>query len=57
MSEEQVQPQLALERIYTKDISFEVPGRKFLLKNGNQSSISTYLLLLKKLIQHTTKFL
>ncbi|MEF9993723.1 MAG: protein-export chaperone SecB [Acinetobacter sp.] len=26
MSEEQVQPQLALERIYTKDISFEVPG-------------------------------
>lgn len=30
MSEEQqVQPQLALERIYTKDISFEVPGHKF----------------------------
>ncbi len=30
MSEEQqVQPQLALERIYTKDISFEVPGARF----------------------------
>ena len=40
MSEEQVQPQLALERIYTKDISFEVPGRKFYQKNGNQNSTS-----------------
>lgn len=36
MSEEQqAQPQLALERIYTKDISFEVPGHKYLPKNGS----------------------
>ena len=32
MSEEQVQPQLALERIYTKDISFEVPGAQVFTK-------------------------
>ena len=33
MSEEQqVQPQLALERIYTKDISFEVPGASVFTK-------------------------
>ena len=44
MSEEQVQPQLALERIYTKIFLFEVPGRRYLLNNGNQNSISIYLL-------------
>ena len=33
MSEEQqAQPQLALERIYTKDISFEVPGAQVFTK-------------------------
>lgn len=32
MSEEQVQPQLALERIYAKDISFEVPSAKVFTK-------------------------
>ena len=32
MSEEQVQPQLALERIYTKDISFEVSGAQVFTK-------------------------
>ena len=33
MSEEQqAQPQLALERIYTKDISFEVPGASVFTK-------------------------
>ena len=33
MSEQQqVQPQLALERIYTKDISFEVPGAQVFTK-------------------------
>ncbi len=34
MSEEQqaVQPQLALERIYIKDVSFEVPGAKVFTK-------------------------
>ena len=32
MSEEQVQPQLAVERIYTKDISFEVPGAQVFTK-------------------------
>ena len=32
MSEEQVQPQLALERIYTKDIAFEVPGAQVFTK-------------------------
>ena len=32
MSEEQVQPQLALERIYTKDISFEVPWAQVFTK-------------------------
>lgn len=38
MSEEQqTQPQLALERLYTKDISFEVPGPQVLQNNGNQS--------------------
>lgn len=38
MSEEQqAQPQLALERIYTKDISFEVPGAQVLPSNGNLS--------------------
>lgn len=48
MSEEQqVQPQLALERIYTKDISFEVPGHKFSLNNGNLNLTSIFLQLLK----------
>lgn len=32
MSEEQVQPQLALERLYTKDISFEVPNAQVFTK-------------------------
>jgi preprotein translocase subunit SecB len=32
MSEEQAQPQLALERIYAKDISFEVPSAKVFTK-------------------------
>ena len=32
MSEEQQAPQLALERIYTKDISFEVPGAQVFTK-------------------------
>ena len=32
MSEEQVQPQLVLERIYTKDISFEVSGAQVFTK-------------------------
>lgn len=47
MSEEQqVQPQLALERIYTKDISFEVPGAQVFTKqwqpelNINLSSVA-----------------
>jgi preprotein translocase subunit SecB len=58
MSEEQqVQPQLALERIYTKDISFEVPGHKFLLNNGNLNLTSIFLLLLKRLTQLTLKYL
>lgn len=30
--EQQVQPQLALERLYAKDISFEVPGAKVFTK-------------------------
>lgn len=58
MSEEQqVQPQLALERIYTKDISFEVPGAQVLLNNGNLNLISIFLLLQKRLTQLTLKFL
>ncbi len=58
MSEEQqVQPQLALERIYTKDISFEVPRRRFLLNNGNLNLISIFLLLQKRLTRLTLKFL
>lgn len=32
MSEQQAQPQLALERIYAKDISFEVPSAKIFTK-------------------------
>lgn len=32
MSEPQVQPQLALERIYAKDLSFEVPSAKVFTK-------------------------
>lgn len=32
MSEQETQPQLALERIYTKDISFEVPGAHIFTK-------------------------
>ena len=36
MSEEQqTQPQLALERIYTKDISLKYQGHKYLPKNGS----------------------
>lgn len=58
MSEEQqVQPQLALERIYTKDISFEVPGAQVLLNNGNLNLISIFLLLQKRLTRLTLKFL
>ncbi len=58
MSEEQqVQPQLALERIYTKDISFEVPGRRFSQNNGNLNLISIFLLLQKRLTRLTLKFL
>lgn len=58
MSEEQqVQPQLALERIYTKDISFEVRGHKFSLNNGNLNLTSIFLQLLKRLTQLTLKYL
>lgn len=32
MSEQQAQPQLALERIYAKDLSFEVPSAKVFTK-------------------------
>lgn len=32
MSDEQNQPQLGLERIYTKDISFEVPNTEVFTK-------------------------
>lgn len=52
----EAQPQLALERIYTKDISFEVPGAQVFTKewqpelNINLSSSA------EKLIQLTTKF-
>ena len=42
MSEEQVQPQLALERIYTKDISFEVPGAQVFTKQW-QPELNTNL--------------
>lgn len=59
MSEEQqVQPQLALERIYTKDISFlRFQGHKFSLNNGNLNLTSIFLLLLKRLTQLTLKYL
>lgn len=58
MSEEQqVQPQLALERIYTKDISFEVPGAQVSLNNGNLNLTSIFLQLLKRLTQLTLKYL
>jgi hypothetical protein len=33
----EAQPQLALERIYTKIFLLKSLGRKFLPKNGNQS--------------------
>ncbi|PIE47023.1 MAG: protein-export chaperone SecB [Gammaproteobacteria bacterium] len=35
MTEEQNQPQLALERIYTKDMSLEVPGAEVFTKEWN----------------------
>lgn len=58
MSEEQqVQPQLALERIYTKDISLRFQGHKFSLNNGNLNLTSIFLLLLKRLTQLTLKYL
>jgi len=53
MSEEQVQPQLALERIYTKDIQ----GHRYLPSSGSQNSTSIYLLRQKRLIQTIMKFL
>ena len=50
MSEEQVQPQLALERIYTKDISFEVPGAQVFTKQWHQ--VFSWLIMLKKTVFH-----
>lgn len=44
MSDEQNQPQLGLERIYTKDISFEVPNTEVFTKQWQPEtdvSIST----------------
>lgn len=35
MAEEQAQPQLALERIYVKDMSLEVPGASVFTKEWN----------------------
>lgn len=35
MAEEQAQPQLALERIYVKDMSLEVPGAEVFTKEWN----------------------
>ena len=35
MAEEQAQPQLALERIYVKDMSLEVPGADVFTKEWN----------------------
>ena len=35
MAEEQAQPQLALERIYVKDMSLEVPGAEVFTREWN----------------------
>jgi preprotein translocase subunit SecB len=67
MSEQQAQPQLALERIYAKDISFEVPSAKVftnewepelninLSSNAEQIDASHYEVVLKVTVSAQNK--
>lgn len=67
MSEQQAQPQLALERIYAKDISFEVPSAKVFTKewepelninlssNAEQIDASHYEVVLKVTVSADNK--
>ena len=47
MAEEQAQPQLALERIYVKDMSLKYQAQAYSPKSGTQSLISICLAMLK----------